>query len=64
SREILSNEDGVLYHKDDIRVLFAFKDFEYRLPAACKIKDVLSGEKMKKRNIKVRKNRVYLIEKV
>ena len=64
NREILPNEDGVLYHKDNVHILFAFKDFEYRQPTLSKVKDVLSGEKTKKKIVKARKNRVYLLEKI
>lgn len=59
NREILENEVGVLYHKDNTYVLWAFDDFRHRLPQSIVVNTILSGKSFRTKEIKALKNQVY-----
>ncbi|MBC8617178.1 hypothetical protein H8788_05465 [Parabacteroides faecis] len=58
-REILENEAGVLYHKDNTYVLWAFSDFHHHLPKSSVVKTILSGKSSRMKEIRASKNQVY-----
>ncbi|MCD7851377.1 MAG: hypothetical protein LUH63_17700 [Parabacteroides sp.] len=58
-REILENESGVLYHKGNTYVLWAFSDFRHRLPKSAAVKNVLSGKTSRSKEIRAVKNQIY-----
>ncbi|MDY3069695.1 MAG: hypothetical protein SOR57_08625 [Parabacteroides sp.] len=59
-REILEGEKGVLYNKDNVYVLWAFDDFEHKLPRDAKVRDMQGGEITASGSVAVKKNHVYL----
>lgn len=59
-REILENESGVLYHKGNTYVLWAFSDFRHHLPKSAAVKNVLSGKISRSKEIRAVKNQIYI----
>lgn len=59
-REILENESGVLYHKGNIYVLWAFDNFRYQLPKSSLVKTVLTDKTSRTRKIQDVKNQIYI----
>lgn len=62
NREILENEKGVLYHKDDVYVLWTFEKIRFKLPKQVNVKHVLNGKNFRSKVINATKNNVYMYE--
>ena len=62
NREILPDEAGVLYHRDETLVLWACKDLALPLPADSVIRDVTAGTEQKGRCFEAKKRHVYTVD--
>jgi len=62
-REILPNEDGVLYTAEDgaSQILWAFEPLTLPLPAGALVEDALTGENIDADVLKAGKRRIYRI---
>ncbi len=59
-REILKDENGVIYHKDDTVVLWAFNNFEHSFDKKVKYIELLSGKKSSSQILSAQKQSIYL----
>lgn len=60
-RTILEGEAGVLYRSGDKQVLWAFQDFDLPLENSSAVLDVLAGSNVQASEVKVLRNRIYII---
>ena len=62
NREILPDEKGVVYRADGEQVLWAFQNFDFKLPANSSVLNVNTGEKVQTRLLQAVKNHVYHVK--
>jgi hypothetical protein len=63
NREILPEEKGVIYKKDDTVVLWAFENFDYSFNQEMLAKDITHDNESRIKDLKALKHSVYLITK-
>lgn len=61
NREILANESGVIYHKDQTAVLWSFRNFHFDFSRELTIENLTEGKKLHTRNLEAAKNTIYRI---
>jgi len=62
NREILPDEKGVVYRADSHQVLWAFQNFDFKLPANSSVLNVNTGEKVQTRLLQAVKYHVYHVK--
>ena len=61
-REIIEDEKGVVYHKDNTYVLWAFDNMRYKLPKNVAIRNILTSKNSQGKEIQAIKNNVYMYQ--
>jgi hypothetical protein len=59
NREILADENGVIYSRKEVQILWAFSNFEFPLPAKYLVENLVDSNKAETDKVMAKRNRVY-----